>query len=437
MREGVGDAATFVITMGCAAMASRVARTERKWKILNLLRVVPEVGLEPTRPKATDFESVSSTSSDTLARSPAASITGGAAVADTLGDFDYRLPERLIARYPLADRSASRLLCLDSGSGYVAHRIFRDLPELLHPGDLLVMNDTRVIPARLHALKRGTKGRVEILVERVLSESELRVQLKSSRSPRPGTVLTLCESADDSPSLEVLGREDGFYRLRVIGVPTALLLERFGTTPLPPYIEREPEDLDRERYQTVYARKSGAVAAPTAGLHFDDDLLRRLDQRGIRRAWVTLHVGAGTFQPVRSARVEEHRMHREYMEVTQAVCDLVRQTQCAGRQVIAVGTTSVRCLESAAAGKRLQPMRGDTGIFIYPPYRFRVVDAMITNFHLPRSTLLMLVSAFAGRETILATYQEAIQREYRFFSYGDAMLITGKTPSLTRSQASR
>ncbi|KAA9130574.1 tRNA preQ1(34) S-adenosylmethionine ribosyltransferase-isomerase QueA [Marinihelvus fidelis] len=333
-------------------------------------------------------------------------------------DFTFELPQALIAQHPLADRTASRLLCLGRSNGAVTHRQFADLPELLRAGDLLVFNDTRVIPARLHGHK-ASGGRVEILVERLLPDDRCLAQLRVSKKPAAGSHITL----DGGSNLEVLGREDSFFLLHSPDEPLSALLEREGHMPLPPYIEREDSEADRERYQTVYANKPGAVAAPTAGLHFDDALLARLDDMGVRQAHVTLHVGAGTFQPVRAERIEDHTMHAEHIEVPEAVVDAIARTRARGGRVIAVGTTSVRSLETAAAGGELAPFSGDSRIFIYPGFEFRAIDAMITNFHLPESTLLMLVSAFAGRNAVLAAYEEAVRERYRFFSYGDAMFI--------------
>jgi S-adenosylmethionine:tRNA ribosyltransferase-isomerase len=333
-------------------------------------------------------------------------------------DFQFDLPPELIAQQPLAQRSASRLLCLDRVRGTLAHREFAALPELLQPGDLLVFNDTRVIPARLFAHK-PSGGRVEILVERLLDEHRCLAQLRVSKKPAVGTLLQL----DGGARLQVLRREGGFFELESVAAPLAAVLEAEGHMPLPPYIERSDTPQDRERYQTVYARSPGAVAAPTAGLHFDAPLLAALEQRGLQQAQVTLHVGAGTFQPVRAQRIEEHQMHAEWLEVPESVCTAVAQTRARGGRVIAVGTTAVRALETAAADGQLRAYRGDTRIFIYPGYEFRVIDGLVTNFHLPESTLLMLVSALAGREAVLAAYREAVAQRYRFFSYGDAMLI--------------
>lgn len=335
-----------------------------------------------------------------------------------LSDFDYSLPDELIARYPLAERSASRLLCLDGNSGAIAHRQFTDVLDLLTPNDLLVFNNTKVLAARLFAQKQ-TGGQVEILIERVLNPFEVLAHGRSSKGLRDGMVLTLAEGGE----VTVLGRDGDLYRFHSPRSWFELMAEQ-GHMPLPPYFERADEAADRERYQTVYAAVPGAVAAPTAGLHFDELLLARLAAKGVRTAHVTLHVGAGTFQPVRVERIEEHTMHSEWFEVTPAVVQAVQETRARGGRVVAVGTTSVRSLESAAAGGALESGTGDTTIFIYPGYRFRVVDALITNFHLPQSTLLMLVSAFSGRERILAAYREAVEQKYRFFSYGDAMFLT-------------
>ena len=339
-----------------------------------------------------------------------------------VADFDFELPEELIAQQPLPGRSDSRLLVLDRQSGAIRDRAFRDLLELLDPGDLLVFNDTRVIPARLHA-RKTTGGRVELLVERVLDATTALAQLGANRKPAAGGRLII---EDTEHEVEVEGRVDEFWRVRLAD-PAAdwlELLHAHGHMPLPPYIVREDDASDRERYQTVYGRKPGAVAAPTAGLHFDDALLAALDARGVQRAFCTLHVGAGTFQPVRVDRVEDHRMHPEWLDVSQALVDRIGATRAAGGRGIAAGTTAVRSLETAASDGALKPFTGDSRLFIYPGYRFRAIDGMITNFHLPGSTLVMLVSAFAGRESILRAYAHAVEERYRFFSYGDAMLIT-------------
>lgn len=343
-------------------------------------------------------------------------------------DFDYDLPPELIAQHPLAERSGSRLLCLDGASGALEHRRFHDLLDLLRPGDLLVFNNTRVIPARLWGQKE-TGGRLEILIERLTGIDTALAHIRSSKSPKPGSRLLLAAAEGTEPgpfSLEVTERVGPLFALRSPeGQPLSEILQVIGHMPLPPYIERADEAEDQSRYQTVYAEREGAVAAPTAGLHFSEAMLAELDARGIERAFVTLHVAAGTFQPVRVDDIEDHPMHAEYVEVSAAACEAVARTRARGGRVIAVGTTAVRCLEtaSAAAGEP-QPYCGDTDIFIFPGYRFRSIDAMVTNFHLPESTLLMLVSAFAGRDTVLAAYREAIAQRYRFFSYGDAMFIT-------------
>lgn len=336
-----------------------------------------------------------------------------------VSDFDFSLPDELIARYPLACRSDSKLLCLDAETGARSHRNFTDLEAMLKRGDLLVFNDTRVIPARLFGQKE-TGGKVEVLVERVRGEGECLAHIRSSKSPRADQVIIL----EDGTRLRVHGR-DGALFILALDDPGRLLevLERLGHMPLPPYMDRPDEAMDRERYQTVYARSAGAVAAPTAGLHFDEALLDRLAAKGVRQTFVTLHVGAGTFQPVRVDRIEDHRMHSEWLEVGPETVAAIEETRAAGGRVVAVGTTSVRALESAASEGELKPFQGETTIFIYPGYRFRVVDSLITNFHLPQSTLLMLVSAMAGRDAILAAYNDAVSERYRFFSYGDAMFI--------------
>lgn len=340
-------------------------------------------------------------------------------------DFRYELPDELIAQRPLAKRGASRLLCLDGQTGEVVHRGFRDLATVLKAGDLLVFNNTRVIPARLWGRKE-TGGAVEVLVERLIGETTALAHIRASKPPRAGSVIGIAatqggETGDDQ--LWVMGREEGLYVLRSER-PFARLMSRHGHMPLPPYIERADDSEDRERYQTVFASRDGAVAAPTAGLHFEASLIRELADRGIASTEVTLHVGAGTFQPVRVDDIAQHEMHAEYLEVGQAACDAVAATRQRGGRVVAVGTTAVRSLETAAAGGDLMPYTGDTRLFIHPGYRFRCVDALITNFHLPESTLLMLVSALAGREAVLAAYEEAVRERYRFFSYGDAMFIT-------------
>ncbi len=335
-----------------------------------------------------------------------------------VSDFYFELPEELIARHPLAERSSSRLLVLDDPQGTPRHRAFADLLEYLQPGDLMVFNDTRVIPARLFGCKESG-GKLEILVERVLDAHRVLAHVRSSKSPRPGSRIIL----DGGTSAVMLQRHAALFELR-FDEEVLPLLERVGHMPLPPYIDRPDETADRERYQTVYAERAGAVAAPTAGLHFDQPLLDCIRTKGVETAFVTLHVGAGTFQPVRVERIEEHHMHAEWLEVSPAVVEAVAACKARGGRVIAVGTTSVRSLETAASGGELQAFSGDTDIFIYPGYRFRVVDAMVTNFHLPESTLLMLVSAFAGYAQTMAAYAAAVEQRYRFFSYGDAMFIT-------------
>ncbi len=337
-------------------------------------------------------------------------------------DFHYELPGDLVARYPSQQRSDCRLLCVDGPTGRLAHRRFTDLVDLLEAGDLLVFNDTRVIPARLYGHKTSG-GRVEMLLERPLDAHRGLAHLRSSKSPRPGTEIVF----EGNIHAVVEGRRDALFELRFLGdTPLIGLLERHGHMPLPPYITREDELADRERYQTVYARRDGAVAAPTAGLHFDEPLLEALADKGVESAYVTLHVGAGTFQPVRVDNIREHRMHSEWLEVDEATCEQVRAAQDRGKRVIAVGTTSVRCLESAclkSADGRIAPYRGETDIFIYPGYAWRCVDALITNFHLPESTLMMLVASFAGYDTTMAAYRAAVAERYAFFSYGDAMFL--------------
>jgi S-adenosylmethionine:tRNA ribosyltransferase-isomerase len=334
----------------------------------------------------------------------------------TLDDFDYHLPPECIAQSPLAERSASRLLVLHGDR--LDDRVFVDLPDLLAPGDLLVMNDTRVVHARLLGHK-DSGGHVEVLIERITGESIALAQVRASKSPKPGSRLRLADAFD----VEVLGREGEFYSLKFPG-DVLELVERHGRLPLPPYIERTAASADEERYQTVYAREHGSVAAPTAGLHFDAPLLEHLRNRGIGIAHVTLHVGAGTFQPVRVRDIAQHRMHTERYRMPQATADAIAATRQRGGRIVAVGTTSLRTLESAVhPDGTLKVGAGETALFVTPGYPFRVVDLLITNFHLPKSTLLMLVSAFGGLEPIRTAYHHAIASGYRFFSYGDAMLI--------------
>ena len=349
-------------------------------------------------------------------------------------DFHFDLPAELIAQTPLPERSASRLLNVDGRSGSLSHLSFRDLPGLLTNKDLLVFNNTRVLPARLFGQKQ-TGGRVELLIERLLGDGNALAHVRASKSPRDGALLLIMpddESDVSELTVRVAGRQGSLFVLAPESGSIKDMMRRFGHMPLPPYIEREDTPEDRERYQTLYGRRDGAVAAPTAGLHFDQTLLDQLDAAGIRRAEVTLHVGAGTFQPVRVENIADHSMHSEYVEVDQACVDAVRACRERGGRVVAIGTTAVRSLESAAVrqsnpaeGDRwIEPFHGDTDIFLYPGCDFKVVDAMVTNFHLPESTLIMLVSAFAGIETIRHAYQTAIDNRYRFFSYGDAMFLT-------------
>lgn len=335
-----------------------------------------------------------------------------------VAEFDYALPEELIAQHPAAERTRSRLLHLDGRTGALEDLLFADLPRLLGPRDVLVLNDTRVIKARL-AGRKSTGGRIELFVERLLGEREVLALIRASHPPRQGSELVV----GDGARAQVLGREDDLYRLRFAEGSAAELLERCGEVPLPPYITHAPDAKDAERYQTVYAERPGAVAAPTAGLHFDAAMLERLAAQGVRIARVTLHVGAGTFQPVRTDTVEAHRMHRERFEVPQATVDAIEGARSSGGRVLAAGTTALRALESAARGGRLEAAAGETDLFVYPGFAFRVVDRLLTNFHLPKSSLMMLVAAFAGYANIRRAYAHAIEHRYRFFSYGDAMLI--------------
>ena len=339
-------------------------------------------------------------------------------------DFYFDLPPELIAQTPTEQRNASRLLAVLAGE--LKDLYFSDLPSLLEPGDLLVFNDTKVIPARLYGNK-ASGGKVELLIERLLSEQHALAQIRSSRSPKAGSWLRLEGGID----VKVVGRSTDLFELEFVAdCPVLDILEQYGHIPLPPYIQRSVQKyddaLDCERYQTVYAKRPGAVAAPTAGLHFDQTMLNLLSAHGIELAFITLHVGAGTFQPVRSNRLDQHHMHHEWINVDASVCEKIQQTRNNGGRVIAVGTTVVRSLESASRGGELKPFKGDTNIFIYPGFEYRCVDALITNFHLPESTLLMLVSAFSGYAEIMHAYQHAISKRYRFFSYGDAMFLTRK-----------
>jgi S-adenosylmethionine:tRNA ribosyltransferase-isomerase len=339
-----------------------------------------------------------------------------------LTDFHYELPSELIAQRPLAERGASRLLALDGPTGRLRDLVFLDLPRLLRPGDLLVLNDTRVMRARLLG-RKPTGGRVEVLIERLLGPEAALAHCRPGRSLHEGTEVEI----DGGGRLVVAGREGALFHLVARDGDLPALMGRCGHVPLPPYIERPDDEADVERYQTVYAAREGAIAAPTAGLHFDEAMLARLGALGVGLARVTLHVGAGTFQPVRVERIEAHQMHAEWVEVGEGLCGQVEATRAAGGRVVAVGTTSVRSLETAAADGALRPYRGDSRLFIRPGYRFRVVDALITNFHLPESTLLMLVSAFAGHAQVMAAYRHAVARRYRFFSYGDAMFLTRRS----------
>ena len=342
-----------------------------------------------------------------------------------VSDFDYELPEALVAQYPTPRRRDSRLLVLDAGSGNVTHRTFPDFAEYLVPGDLVVVNDTRVIRGRFFATK-PTGGRVEVLIERVLAPDRVLAWLRFGKAPGSGALL----SVDGGCGFVVRSRREALFELEVAGTDDIeKLIERAGAVPLPPYIRRGAAAEDAERYQTVYARRPGAVAAPTAGLHFDEALLAVLAERGIEIAQVTLHVGAGTFAPLRSEALESNTLHREWLEVSAAVCKAIERTRARGGRVVSIGTTTLRALESAAAGGSPRPMRGETGLFIYPGYAFRCVDMLLTNFHLPRSSLLLLVCAFGGTGAVLGAYREAVARRYRFFSYGDAMLLDRADPA--------
>ncbi|NRA83771.1 MAG: tRNA preQ1(34) S-adenosylmethionine ribosyltransferase-isomerase QueA [Gammaproteobacteria bacterium] len=345
-----------------------------------------------------------------------------------VSNFSFQLPNELIARYPQPERTASRLLGLNGNTGELSDDQFPDLLESLNPGDLMIFNDTRVIPARIFGQK-ASGGKLEVLVERMTDEHSVLAHVRASKSPKPGSQIIL----DGGVNVTMVARHDALFELRFDDPRNVIeILEAVGHMPLPPYIDRPDEDSDKERYQTVYNKNPGAVAAPTAGLHFDDVMMAALAAKGIEIAFVTLHVGAGTFQPVKVDNILDHKMHKEYIEVSQAVVDKINITKANGKRVIAVGTTSVRSIESAAKqakenGQDMVPFYGDSDIFIYPGYQFNVIDAMVTNFHLPESTLIMLISAFAGYEHVMAAYQHAIKEQYRFFSYGDAMFITKQT----------
>jgi S-adenosylmethionine:tRNA ribosyltransferase-isomerase len=337
-----------------------------------------------------------------------------------VADFAFNLPDKLIARYPTEERSASRLMRLHGETGAVEHGHFADILGFLQPEDLLVLNNTKVIPARLYGTKESG-GKIEILVERMLDDKRLLAHVRASRSPKPGARLLL----EGEVWATMMSRQDSLFELQLEGSESVLdVLQRLGHMPLPPYIDRPDETADRERYQTVFGEKHGAVAAPTAGLHFDEALLDAIRAKGVRIVTITLHVGAGTFLPVKVDNIEDHHMHGEIVEVTEEVATAVKHTRANGGRVVAIGTTSVRALEAASAEGDIAAYAGETHIFIYPGYKFKSVDALLTNFHLSESTLLMLVSAFAGRDHVLAAYNEAVAQEYRFFSYGDAMLVT-------------
>ena len=341
-----------------------------------------------------------------------------------VADFSFDLPDELIARFPKKDRTSSRLLSLDGPTGEISHKVFSDILELVNENDLLIFNNTRVIPARMFGQK-ASGGKVEVLVERVLDEHRVLAHVRASKSLKPGNEVIL----EGKAKATMIARHDTLFELEFDHSKNVLdTLNDIGHMPLPPYIDRPDDEADRERYQTVYGEKPGAVAAPTAGLHFDEPLMAALKNKGVKMAFVTLHVGAGTFQPVRVETIDEHVMHSEYIEVPQDVVDAVAQTKASGGRVIAVGTTSMRSLESASKihGGKLDTYFGDTDIFIFPGYQFNVVDAMVTNFHLPESTLIMLVSAFSGQDNIMGAYNTAIEQKYRFFSYGDAMFLTRK-----------
>lgn len=353
-----------------------------------------------------------------------------------LDNFDYTLPSELIAQFPLPKRSSSRLLCLSGATGAMQHLNFCDVLDLLSPNDLLVFNDTRVIKARLFGLK-PTGGRIELFVERVIDNRQALVMIRGAKKIKPGAEITLTHVAgmliEPQIKVAVVEKQDDFFVVKFVtqNVPLTVwdILEGYGQVPLPPYIERSLTAGDEERYQSIFARRNGAVAAPTASLHFDEEVMRQIKEKNIDMAFVTLHVGAGTFQPVRVTAIERHKMHAEYMEVTEEVCAKIRATKERGGRVIAVGTTCVRCLETAAmhtgdSDECTSSFFGETAIFIYPGYKFRCVDVLITNFHLPKSTLLMLVCAFAGYDNVMRAYSEAVERKYRFFSYGDAMFVT-------------
>ncbi|MDD5034730.1 MAG: tRNA preQ1(34) S-adenosylmethionine ribosyltransferase-isomerase QueA [Methylococcaceae bacterium] len=338
-------------------------------------------------------------------------------------DFFYDLPQRLIAQSPLPQRTQSRLLKLEGGCGVVEDLMFADLPGLLQPGDLLVFNDTRVMPARLFG-RKASGGKIEMLIEKVVDEHHALAHIRASKPPKPGAELRL----EGGHSLIVIGREDDLFRVESASLAIAGILADIGHIPLPPYISRADGMQDRERYQTVFARHPGAVAAPTAGLHFDEAMLQGLEAMGVGKVYLTLHVGSGTFQPLRVENLDEHKMHAEYCSVDEAAVEQIRSARAAGGRVIAVGTTAVRTLESASLSGELHAYRGETRLFIRPGFRFHCVDGLLTNFHLPESTLLTLVCAFAGYDPVMAAYRHAVEKQYRFFSYGDAMFVTRGKP---------
>lgn len=334
-------------------------------------------------------------------------------------DFHFDLPQELIAQHPTKQRTNSRLLALDKKTGAVQDLHFPDILKFLNAGDLLVFNNTKVIPARLFG-KKITGGKVEVFIERLLNDNSAIAMLKTSKSAKLGMPIIF-----DDFMIKPTARKGMFFLIETQdGTSITELMDKFGHMPLPPYIQREDEIEDKSRYQTVYAKEKGAVAAPTAGLHFDEELLQKIKDKGINTAYVTLHVGAGTFQPVKTESINDHIMHKEWLQVSEDVAESVKQTKAKGNKVIAVGTTAVRCLETASQSGEIQAYTGDTNIFIYPGYQFKVVDSLLTNFHLPESTLIMLVSAKCGRENTLNTYKHAVENKYRFFSYGDAMFIS-------------
>ncbi len=337
-------------------------------------------------------------------------------------DFSYELPEVMIAQIPSQVRGDSRMLCLNGVDGSLRDSKFVNLPQLLNPGDLVVFNDTKVMPARLIGNKESG-GKVEIMVERILDEKFILAQLRSSKRIKPGAIILL----DNGYKLQLVKQQEDMFIFELIKGKNALnILDEIGHMPLPPYIRRGDDEIDKDRYQTVYARYIGAVAAPTAGLHFTDTMMQKLDERGIDKTYVTLHVGAGTFQPVRTEIIEDHKMYSEYLEVSKIACEKILESKSRGGRIIAVGTTTARALETAALSGELKTYSGESDIFIYPGFNFQVIDILITNFHLPRSTLLMFVCAFAGKEEIMNAYNHAISKSYRFYSYGDAMFITKK-----------